>query len=344
MAVKLGLMLGYSGRTISINMDMIREAEDMGYDSVWTAESWGSDAVSPAAWVGAQTSKIKIGTGIMQMPGRSPANTAMTAMTMDQLTGGRFILGLGTSGPQVVEGWHGVPWHKPLSWQREYISIVRTILRREEKLEHKGERYRIPYDGPNSAGLGKPLKSMIHGSPDLPIYSGSMAPKGQQLSGELFDGCLLTCMHPEYGDVIWENIRTGGEKAGRDLNPDNFDLAPMVAVVLGDDVEACRGPLKLQLSLYIGGMGSKNKNFYKEYLDKVGFAEQNQKIQGLFLEGKQGEAANEVTDEMIDTLYLVGPKERIRDRFEVWKEAPVGTIMIGAMQPVAVRLMAELNS
>ena len=190
--MRLGLMVGYSGAQISLDMNLIHEAEKAGFHSVWTAEAWGSDAVSPLAWIGAQTKKIKLGTAIMQLPGRSPANTAMTAMTLDQLSGGRFVLGLGTSGPQVVEGWHGVPFDKPLSWLREYVTIVRAVLAREKPLEFSGERYQIPYRGPGSTGLGKPLKSILHGRKDIPIYTGSMAPKSQEMSAEIADGLLLT--------------------------------------------------------------------------------------------------------------------------------------------------------
>src|ERR1700757_1161468 len=212
--MRLGLMVGYSGAEVSIDIERIREAEKLGYDSVWTAEAWGSDAISPLAWIAAQTTKIKLGTGIMQLPGRSPANTAMTAMTLDALSGGRFILGLGTSGPQVVEGWHGVPFDKPLTWMREYVDIIKKIFAREEVLTYDGQRYQIPYRGPGATGLGKPLKSILHGRRDLPIYTGSMAPKSQAQSAELCDGLLLTCMHPERFDVIAPNLEEGFKKAG----------------------------------------------------------------------------------------------------------------------------------
>jgi len=195
--MKLGLMLGYSGAQMHIDWDLVRAAEDSGFDSIWTAEAWGSDAISPLAWIGAKTSRIKLGTGIMQLPGRSPANTAMTAMTMDALSGGRFILGLGTSGPQVVEGWHGRPFYKTLTWMREYITIVKKVLARREPLTFDGVHYQLPYRGPRSSGQGKPLKSILHGRADIPIYTGSMAPRSQALSAELADGCLLTCMVPE---------------------------------------------------------------------------------------------------------------------------------------------------
>jgi F420-dependent oxidoreductase-like protein len=275
----------------------------------------------------------------MQLPGRSPANTAMTAMTMDALSGGRFVLGLGTSGPQVVEGWHGVPWHKPLTWQREYITIIRQILAREKPLEHKGERYRIPYDGPDAAGLGKPLKSILHGRKDIPIYLGAMAPKGQELCGELCDGVLLTCMDPRRPEVILDNLRAGRAKVG--LTLDGFEVAPTVAVAVGP-ADTLRPHFKEQLALYIGGMGAKEKNFYREYLSRVGWEAECAAIASLFLEGKRKEAVAAVPDAMVDTLYLVGTPEHIRERFAAWKDSGVTTMIVGAQQIEAVRLMAEI--
>jgi F420-dependent oxidoreductase-like protein len=338
--MRLGLMVGYSGAQVAIDMDMIREAERLGFDSVWTAEAWGSDAVSPLAWIAAQTEKIKLGTAIMQLPGRSPANTAMTAMTLDALSGGRFILGLGTSGPQVVEGWHGVPFDKPLTWMREYVTIVRSIFAREQPLEFAGARYQIPYRGPGATGLGKPLKSILHGRKDIPIYCGAMAPKSQTQTAELADGLLLTCMHPERFDVIEPRLREGFAKSGRSF--DSFDVAPTIAVIVGDDLDACRGPLKFSMALYIGGMGARDKNFYKEYIDRIGFADAARKVQTLYLDGKRAEAIAAVPDELVDAMHLVGPPARIRDQFQRWKQSKVGTLIIGTQQREAVRLMAEL--
>lgn len=340
--MRLGLMLGYSGSEVSLDLGMVQEAEALGYHSVWTAEAYGSDAVTPLAWVGAHTKKIKLGTAIMQLPGRSPACTAMTAMTLDALSGGRFILGLGTSGPQVVEGWHGVPFGKSFTWLKEYIAIVKKIIAREDKLTFEGERYQIPYRGPGSLGLGKPLKSIIHGRKDIPIYTASMAPQSQAYSAEECDGVLLTCVHPERMDVIEENLNKGFARSGGKKSLANFDIAPAVAVVMGDDLEACRLPLKFSLALYIGGMGAKTKNFYNEYICKVGFEEAAHEIQELYLAGKKNEAIAAVPDELVDALYLVGPKERIRDRFQVWKKSSVGTMLIGTQQREVLRLMAEL--
>ena len=341
--MRLGLMVGYSGAQVAIDMNLVKEAESLGFDSVWTAEAWGSDAVSPLAWIAAQTTKIRLGTAIMQLPGRSPANTAMTAMTLDALSSGRFILGLGTSGPQVVEGWHGVAFDKPLTWMREYITIVRTILAREAPLEFAGQRYQIPYRGPGALGLGKPLKSILHGRKDIPILSGSMAPKGQALAAELADGVLLTCMHPERFDVIEANLAEGFAKRDpKRRKKEEFEIAPTVAVIVGKDLDACRAPLKASLALYIGGMGAREKNFYGEYIRRVGFEAEAEKIQTLFLSGKREEAIAAVTDEMVDTLHLVGTPERIRERFQAWKASKVTTLIVGAQQREALRLVAEL--
>jgi len=340
--MRLGLMVGYSGAQIAIDIGMIQEAERLGYDSVWTAEAYGSDAVSPLAWIAAQTTKIRLGTGIMQCPGRSPANTAMTAMTLDALSNGRFILGLGTSGPQVVEGWHGVPFNKPLTWLREYVTIVQKIFARDEPLVFEGERYQIPYRGPGSTGLGKPLKSIIHGRKDIPIYTGSMAPKSQAMAAEIAQGLLLTCMLPERFDVIEENLKEGFAKAGNGKSLADFDVAPTVACIVGKDIDACRAPLKQSLALYIGGMGAKDKNFYNEYIRRVGFEAEAIKIQELYLAGKRKEAVAAVPDQLVDLLHLVGPPERIKERMQVWKASKVGTLIIGVQQPEAMRLVAEL--
>jgi F420-dependent oxidoreductase-like protein len=342
--MRLGLITGYSGSQMTIDLGLIQEAERIGYDSVWTAEAYGSDAVSPLAWIGAHTSKIRLGTAIMQMPGRSPANTAMTAMTLQALSGGRFILGLGTSGPQVVEGWHGVPFGKALTWLHEYVTIVKKIMAREAPLEFEGERYQIPYRGPGATGLGKPLKSILHPTKPVPIYTGSMAPKSQALSAEIADGLLLTCMDPTRFELIEKNLNEGFARAGNGKSLERFDVAPVCAVIVGDDLDACRFPLKMSLALYIGGMGARSKNFYKEYIEKIGFAEAAQKIQNLYLDGKKNEAIQAVPDALVDRLNLVGPPDRIREGFQAWKGSKVGTLMVGTAQPEALRLMAELNA
>ncbi len=343
--MRLGLMLGYSGAGLALDVELVKEAERLGYDSVWTAEAWGSDAVTPLAWLAAQTSTIKLGTAIMQIPARTPAMAAMTAMTLDALSGGRFIMGLGTSGPQVVEGWHGQPFTKPLTWMREYVEIVRAILARDAPLSFDGEKYQIPYRGADGLGQGKPLRSIMHGRTDIPIYTGSMAPLSQTASAEIADGVLLTCMNPERPEIIEDRLREGFARAGKGKNFDTFDVAPTVAVAYSPDpadMDRLRAPLKAQLALYIGGMGSREKNFYKDYICRAGFEAEAHKIQDLFLAGQRKEAVAAVSDKLVDTLYLIGTRDHLRDRVDVWKQTNVGTLIVGGMGVDALRILAEL--
>jgi len=343
--MKLGLSLGYSGPQLQIPLEKVKLAERLGYDSVWTAEAYGNDAIVPLSFIAARTSKIKLGTAIMQMPARSPAMTAMTAMTMDALSGGRFSLGLGPSGPQVVEGWHGVPYGRPLTRTREYISIVRQILRREAPLEHKGHEYQIPYTGEGATGLGKPLKSILHGDPALKIYTASISPKGMECAGEVSDGVFPVWMNPERFDVFEESLEKGFAKAGGGKSLENFEVCPFVTTIMGDDIEKCRMPVKMMMALYIGGMGARDANFYNDYAKRLGYEEAAIEIQNLFLDGKKMEAAAAVPDELVDACHLVGPKERIRERLQSWKEAGkknwVHTLNIGSSQPEALELVAE---
>ena len=326
--MKLGVNLGYAppGTNPADLVPIARLAEALGYDSVWAAEAWGTDAVSVLAWLGASTTRIKIGSAIMQMPGRTPANTAMTAATLDLMSGGRFILGLGTSGPQVVEGWHGQPWGKPLVRTREYVEIVRAALRREA-VEHRGEHYRIPYDGPGATGLGKPLKLMLRPlRADIPIYLAAIGPKNVALATEIADGWLPLFVDPErFGAAFGESV--AGAPAG-------FEIAATVSVLVGDDVQALRDALKPHLALYVGGMGSKGKNFYNSLVSRYGWEAEAARIQELYLGGRQREA--------IAAVSLVGPKERIRERLEAWRETPVTTLVVGSPQPEALEVLAEL--
>jgi F420-dependent oxidoreductase-like protein len=340
--LRLGLTAGYSGAAMQINRELILEAERLGFWSVWSAEAYGSDAVSPIAYMAAFTSTIKLGTAIMQMPARTPAMTAMTAMTIDAMSGGRFILGLGPSGPQVVEGWHGVAYGKPLTRTREYISIVRKIIARETPLEFKGEHYEIPYNGPGATGLGKPLKSIIHGRKDLQIYTASIGPAGIECSAECADGLIPVWMNPERFDLLKPSLDKGFAKAGGGKSIANFDVAPFVTCVMGDDLERCRQPIKASLALYIGGMGARGKNFYNDYAKRLGFEEAAIKIQDLFLSGKREEAAAAVPNALVDATSLVGTKAHIRDRLEAWKASPIKSLLIKAEQPEALRALAEL--
>jgi F420-dependent oxidoreductase-like protein len=341
--MKLGLLLGYSGKVIDLGLDRIKLAESLGFDSVWTAEAYGNDAVSTAAYILAQTEKIKVGTAIMQMPARSPACTAMTAMSLSQLSGGRFILGLGASGPQVSEGWHGVAYGRPVTRIKEYISIVRKIMEREGPVEHKGFHYSLPYDGEDGTGLGKPLKSILQGDTTIPIYTASITPKGLEGSAEVADGVFPVWMNPDRFDVLESGIMTGLEASGRTLA--DYDIAPFVTCIMGDDLDACRSFIKASMALYIGGMGARKKNFYNDYAKKLGFEEEAVKIQDLYLDGKKDEAAAAVPNDLVDACHLVGPKERIRERLQAWKEADkkhhVSSMLIGAVQPEVLELLAE---
>lgn len=341
--MRLGLMTGYSGAKIELPMDLILEADRLGYYAVWTAEAYGSDAVTPLAWIGARTEKIKLGTAILQMPARTPAMTAMTAMTLDQLSDGRMLLGLGLSGPQVVEGWHGAAYGKPLVKTREYVEIVRKIFARQEPLTHDGAHYRIPYQGDDATGLGKPLKSILHGRTDLPIYLASIGPKNVELTAEIADGWLPIFFSPErYEESYGESIEDGFQKAGGGKNFASFDIAPSVQVVMDDDLDAACNQIRPSLALYIGGMGARGKNFYFDLACRYGFEAAATKIQDLYLDGKKSEAIMAVPNELVDSVALIGPRERIADRLQLWRESPITTLNIMTFDLAVVRTMAEL--
>jgi len=337
--MRLGLNVGYSGSRMAIDLPMVKEADRLGFHSVWSAEAYGSDAVTPLAWLAAQTERIHVGSAIMQMPARSPAMTAMTATTLDQLSNGRFLLGLGVSGPQVVEGWHGVPYGKPLVRTREYVSIVRKIWAREQPLEHTGEHYQIPYRGPGASGLGKPLKSILHGR-QIPIYIAAIGPKSVEQTAEIADGWLPVFYSP-YRLIYKDALAAGFARAGGGKSLATFDVAPAVTVVLGDDVAACLAFIKPFLALYIGGMGARGKNFYNDLACRYGFEDAAKKIQDLYLSGKKDEAAAAVPDQLADEVSLVGPPERIRDRLAAWRASGVTTIVCGTRQVDALRVLAE---
>ena len=331
--------------TSGIDMATVWEAERLGYDAVWSGEAYGTDAVTPVAWVLAQTKKIKAGTSIMQLPARTPACAAMTAMTLQALSGNRFLCGIGPSGPQVVEGWHGVPFGKPLLRTREYIAIIRQILERKAPLEYRGEHYRIPYTGPGATGLGKPLRSIIHGDPSLKIYTASVAPAGLRTAGEVADGTLPFFMSPEKADAITAPVLEGIAKAGNGKTLADFDVVPYVRIAIGDDLAACRDAIRPQLALYIGGMGARSKNYYNDLTKRLGYEAEAAKIQDLFLEGRRKEAEAAVPDALIDETSLVGSNERVKDRLEAWKEVAkdhrVGSLLLAGAPPEALRVVAE---
>ena len=339
--MRLGLNFGYWGSGASDNVAIAREAEGLGYHSLWTAEAYGSDSVTPLVWLAAHTERIKVGTAIMQLPARTPAMTAMTAATIDLLTGGRFLLGIGASGPQVVEGWHGVVYGKLLTRTREYVEIVRTILKREQPLEHHGQYYDIPVQG--GTGLGKPLKLIVHPlRPNIPIYVAAIGPKNVALAAEIADGWLPVFFSPRRVNVFRASLDEGFARRTDGRTLADFDIAPTVSVVVGDDIDACRMQVKPNLALYIGGMGARGKNFYNDLACRYGYEDAAKKIQDLYLAGKKNEAIAAVPDELVDEIALCGPRERIRDRLGAWRDSGVTTLICGAQNIEAVRTMGEL--
>ncbi len=336
--MRLGVNLGYWGAGQSNGVQMALEAESLGFDSVWTAEAYGSDAVTPLTWVGALTSKIKLGTGILQMPARTPAMTAMTAATLDLLSGGRVLLGIGASGPQVVEGWHGQLYGKPLARTREYVHILQTIWAREVPLDFHGTEYSVPIAG--GTGLGKPLKLILHPlRPHIPIYLAAIGPKNVELAGEIADGWLPVFFSPQREEAYAAALDAGLARRQSKLP---FDIAPSVSIVLGDDIQACRNKVKPALALYIGGMGARGKNFYNDLARRYGYEEAAQKIQDLYLSGQKREAEAAVPDSLVDEVALCGPKERIAELLEPWRQSRTTTLICGTTQPEALRVMAEL--
>jgi F420-dependent oxidoreductase-like protein len=331
--VRLGFYMGYAppGTNPLELIELAQEAERVGYDSAWAAEAWGTDAVSVLAWLAATTSTIKVGSAILQIPARTPANTAMTAATLDLMSGGRFLLGLGTSGPQVVEGWHGEPWGKPLGKTREYVELVRAALRRET-IEYEGEHYTVPYRGNGATGLGKPLKLMARPlRADIPIYLASLRRRSVGLAAEIADGWLPIFFSPERAREVFPVP----------FERDGLDIAPAVPAVLSDDVESARDSLKGYYALYVGGMGARGENFYNELACEYGYEQAAGTIQDLFLDGKHRDAAAAVPDELVDELALVGPKERIAERLAAWKESGATTLLVSTRDAASMRAVAE---
>ena len=343
--MKLGLAVGYSKSELELPMDEILEAERLGFASAWTAEAYGSDALTPAAWILARTSRLKVGTAIMQIPARTPTSTAMSAMTLQSLSGGRFILGLGPSGPQVVEGWYGASYARPLTRMREYIDIVRQVFAREAPVQYDGYHYRLPYRGENSTNLGKPLKSILHSDPNTKIYTAAITEGGIRLAAELADGFFPVWMNPERYDLFAPAINAGLAAAGNGKSRVDFDVAPFVRVIMGEDLEQCRNVVKEELALYIGGMGARGRNFYNDYAGRLGYEEAAAEIQNLYLSGRKPEAIAAVPDSLVDDVSLVGPPARIRDHLARWKEAgkrgDAGSFLASGASVEALRLLAE---
>jgi F420-dependent oxidoreductase-like protein len=340
--VKLGVLLRNVAAVPALNLDLVLEAERLGFDSAWTGEAYGGDAVTPIAWILARTTKIKGGTSIMQVAARTPACAAMTAMSLQALSGGRFLCGIGPSGPQVVEGWHGQPYGKPWQRTREYVSIIRQVFERAGPLEHHGEHYRIPYTGPDATGLGKPLKSIMRPNPGLKIYAAAIGPVGLKTAGEVADGVLPFLMSPEKADLIVDPVRKG---MAADRSLASFDIAPYIRIELGDDIDACRNALRPELAFYIGGMGARHKNFYNDLVKRMGYESAATQVQDLFLAGKREDAAAAVPNELIDETSLVGPKEHIKDRLLAWsalaQQGKVGSLILSGLTIESARLVAE---
>jgi F420-dependent oxidoreductase-like protein len=342
--MRLGLMLGYfgAGTTAGEQLALAREAERLGYDSAWVAEAYGSDAATVLAWLAAQTGRIGLGSGVFQMPARSPAMTAMTAATLDQLSGGRFRLGLGLTGPQVAEGWHGQRFGRPLARTRDYLSVVRLALERR-RVAYQGETLELPLpDGP-----GKALKLTIGpAQPRLPIYLAAMGPRNLELAGELADGWLGFLFVPEHAATFREHLAAGAARAGRDL--DGFDVAPVVQAHVADDPAAARDAMRPFLALYIGGMGSRERNFYTEQATRYGFERAARTVQDHYLAGDRARAMAALPDELIDTVTLCGPPDRVRDRLAAHRDAGVGTLIAAPTarthedRLAQLRLLAEL--
>jgi F420-dependent oxidoreductase-like protein len=320
--VKLGVHIGYwgLGLTRQDQLEIVQEAERLGYDSVWAAEAYGSDAATILGWIAGQTTRIRIGSAIFQMPGRSAAMTAMTAATLDQLSDGRMLLGIGSSGPQVSEGWHGVRFGRQLQRTREYIDVVRKALARE-RLEYHGETIELPLpDGP-----GKALKLTIAPVQErIPIYLAAIGPKNTALAGEVADGWIPFMLSPEHLPQLRASLEEGAARAGRSL--DGFDIAPAVNVMVSDDLAAARDATRPLVALYVGGMGSRKQNFYNQLVQRYGFEDAAREVQDLYLEGRREEAMAALPDELLDTVSLIGPKDVVIERLRVYRDAGVGTL------------------
>ncbi len=339
--MKLGLSIGYSRAQLDIPVQLVQRAEELGYDSVWTAEAYGSDAVTPLAYLAALTKRIKLGTGIMQLAARTPANAAMSAATVDAMAGGgRFIAGIGVSGPQIVEGWYGQPWGRPYYRMKDYVAIMRKIFAREAPVTHDGREISLPYTGPGSAGLAKPLKSILHMNP-IPIYLATGSESTVKLTAEIADGWLPMGFVPgamaEYRPWLEEGFRRAGNGKGFA----DFAIHASVHVEVDNDVKAALGRLKPEVALYVGGMGHRTKNFHNDIMVRRGFGDAAKRIQELYLAGAKDEAIAAVPDDWVDHKSLVGPAARIRQRYRAWEDSGADSLSVRSRQPEAIEVMAQ---
>jgi F420-dependent oxidoreductase-like protein len=339
--MKLGLGLGYWGAGPNPDaLDLILEAERLGYDSVWSAEAYGSDALTPLAWYGSRTSTIKLGTSIIQMSARTPAATAMAAITLDHLSAGRFILGLGVSGPQVVEGWYGQPFAKPLARTREYVAIMRQVFARQAPVTLEGEHYPLPY--PGGTGLGKPLKPIVHPlRPDIPIYLAAEGPKNVALAAEIADGWFPFLYAPEHEEYYREALADGFARPGARHHQETFEVAAPVSISIDDDVEVAANRVRPFIALYVGGMGARDQNFHFDVVARMGFEAEAHKIQDLYLAGQKAEAMMAVSTELVEAMAMVGPVAKIREEKDRWTRSLATTLIVSG-DASTIRTAAEI--
>lgn len=334
--MRLGIALGSWGMDAHDLATTARLAEDLGYDQLWFGEAYGADVAVPLTWAAAHTSRIALGAGVFLLDARTPAMTAMTAATLDNLSGGRLLCGLGASGPQVVEGWHGRPYGKPLAKTREYVDVLRQIWAAEDRVRHDGVQYRIPYDGPDATGLGRAIRPIQATRPDIPVYLAALGPRNVALAAEIADGFIPFFWSPEHWHLAF------GE-ALASVDADRFDVAANVLVALGDDLDRCRDQVRPALALYLGGMGARGRNFYNDVVGRFGFEDAAGRIQEAYLDGRRRDAAALVPDALIDELTLVGPAGRVADRLAAWAESPVGTLVINASDEATLRAVAAIR-
>jgi F420-dependent oxidoreductase-like protein len=341
--MKLGISVGYSGADMRLPIEKVIRAEELGYDSVWTAEAYGSDAITPLAYIAAHTKRIRLGTGIMQLAGRSPAMCAMQCATVDALAGGnRMIAGLGVSGPQIVEGWYGQPWGRPYYRLRDYAQIRKKVFAREAPVTHDGKEFQLPYKGPGAMGIGKPLKSILHMNPNIPIWLGSGTETNVRLAAEVCDGILPLGFAPQTAPMYRPWIEEGFARAGNGKSWKDFEIQASTSVIITDDVRTAFRQMKPGIALYVGGMGHANKNFHNDMMVRRGYGEAAKTIQELYLAGRKAEAMEAVPDEFCDEGSLVGPVARIKERFRAWEDSGVTGMTINGTDE-AIELMADLT-
>jgi F420-dependent oxidoreductase-like protein len=340
--MKLGLSIGYSKAHLDIPVKLVQRAEALGYDSVWSAEAYGSDAVTPLAYLAALTSRIRLGTGIMQLAARTAANAAMCAGTVDALAGGgRFIAGIGVSGPQIVEGWYGEPWGRPYYRIRDYVAIMRKIFAREEPVTHEGKEISLPYNGQGAMGVGKPLKSILHMNPNIPIYLATGNEATVKLTAEIADGWVPMGYFPGSMEFYRPWLEEGFRRAGNGKSLKDLEIQASVHVEVNDDVKGALAKLKPEVALYVGGMGHRDKNFHKDIMVRYGFGDAADRIQELYLAHRKEEATAAVPDEWVDLKSLVGPPARIKERFRAWEDSGATGVTVRSRQPEAIEIMAE---